>query len=163
MLGLPGLVTLAITALLALASGPAPGGLFSTAAARGLERIDSAPVTRSYLIGVWETHNIEFGRDVRVTWTVRGDGSLDYDFVVDGGAFRGSTGTWDVGEGILTERWNRPDGTSGMGRATVERIDDNTFRLTVIDNGADEYRGLVRVYRRLGPAQLSAVPMSGNR
>lgn len=61
----------------------------------------------------------------------------------------------------MTERWNRPDGTSGMGRATVERIDDNTFRLTVIDNGADEYRGLVRVYRRLGPAQTVGLQPRG--
>lgn len=113
----------------------------------------AASLDRSYFIGVWETRNMEFGRDVRVFWTVRRDNSLDYDFVVDGEAFRGSTGTWDFRDGILYESWVRPDGSTGAGRAAIERIDDDTFKLTVIDNGAEEYRGLVRIYRRRAPPQ----------
>lgn len=115
--------------------------------------VQAPALDRAYFIGVWETHNTEFGRDVRVFWTVRNDGSLDYDFVVDGEGFRGSTGTWDFRDGTLFENWLRPDGTSGMGRAAVARIDDDTFKLTVIDNGAEEYRGLVRIYRRRAPPQ----------
>ena len=107
---------------------------------------------RAYFIGAWESHNVEFGRDVRIVWTVRADSSLDYEFVVDGVSYRGSTGTWDFRDGTLLENWVRPDGTTGAGRASIERIDDNSFRLTVIDNGNADYRGLVRIYkRRPGP------------
>ncbi|MGE0701291.1 MAG: hypothetical protein AB7O57_19505 [Hyphomicrobiaceae bacterium] len=132
----------------------APAPTSGSSAAPGI-RIAQA-LDRGYFVGAWETHNTEHGRDVRIVWTVRDDSSLDYDFVVDGVGFRGSTGTWDFRDGTLYETWVRPDGSTGSGTASIERIDDNTFRLTVIDNGADEYRGLVRVYRRLGPPQFVA-------
>lgn len=110
---------------------------------------------KTYFVGAWETHNVELGHDVRVVWTVREDGTLAYDFEVDGVASIGSTGTWDFRDGTLYEYWNRPDGSHGEGRAQIERIDDDHFKLTVIDNGAPDYRGLVRIYRRLGQRQLS--------
>ena len=117
--------------------------------AQSADRDDAGVLNRAYFIGVWETRNQELGRDVKVIWTVRGDHSLDYDFVVDGVSGRGSTGTWDFRDGVLIENWRRPDGTTGTGRASIEKIDANTFRLTVIDNGDPQYRGVVRIYRRL--------------
>lgn len=146
------LVTLCAMLLLALAAGQVPGA-GSSAIARGWVPAEGAAITKAYLVGVWETHNSEHGRDVRIVWTVRADSSLDYDFVVDGVGSRGSTGTWDFRDGTLYESWVRPDGSTGAGHAALERIDENTFRLTVIDNGDPGYRGLVRIYRRLGPAQ----------
>ena len=138
------------------AAAPSASDLGSASGQRQAVRYNSlaeAALDRAYFIGVWETHNTEFGRDVRIVWTVRNDSSLDYDFVVDGEGFRGSTGTWDFRDGILLESWLRPDGSTGAGRAAIERIDDNTFKLTVIDNGTEEYRGLVRIYRRRAPPQ----------
>jgi hypothetical protein len=120
--------------------------------AQGADR-DGAALDRAYFVGAWETQNREFGRDVQVIWTVRSDGSLKYDFVIDGAPSRGSTGTWDFNDGMLIENWDRADGSTGSGRASIEKIDDQTFRLTVIDNGAPEYRGLVRTYRRLDSPQ----------
>ncbi|MBS0243716.1 MAG: hypothetical protein JSS20_16185, partial [Proteobacteria bacterium] len=108
---------------------------------------------RDYFVGAWQTRNVEFGKDVEVIWTVRADGTLDYQFSIDGIAYRGSSGTWDFRDGTLHEHWNRPDGSTGDGRASIERIDDNTFKLTVIDNGHSEYRGIARIYHRLGSPQ----------
>ena len=121
--------------------------------AQSAERGNAAVLNRAYFVGVWETRNREFGRDVQVFWTVRSDSGLDYDFVIDGVPSRGSAGTWDFRDGVLIENWRRANGSTGSGRASIEKIDDDRFRLTVIDNGDPQYRGLVRTYRRLGPAQ----------
>lgn len=108
-----------------------------------------------FFLGTWETRNTEQGRDVRIIWTLKPDRSLDYEFEVDGDAFKGSSGTWDYRGGVMHERWSRPDGTAGMGRGRIERIDDDTIGLTIIDNGDPSYTGLVRIYRRRGPPGLS--------
>ena len=113
-----------------------------------------AELTHAWFVGAWETRTTEFGRDVRIIWTLWDDGRLAYDFVVDGVASRGSDGTWGYRDGIMREDWVRPDGSTGMGRGTVEKIDDNTLRLTIIDNGSAEYQGLSRIYKRLGPPQV---------
>lgn len=110
---------------------------------------------RSWFVGTWETRNIEFGRDVTIFFVMRDDGSLAYDFVVDGEARQGSTGTWEVRDGELHEGWRRPDGSTGRGRGAIEVIDESTFRLTIVDNGFAPYRGLVRIYRRKPIPQLS--------
>lgn len=155
---------IALTGLVTPAASRAGDGLEASAVAAPRlvtlrSRAQAAVLAREYLIGSWETHNIEFGRDVRIVWTVRGDSSLDYDFVVDGVASRGSSGTWDFRDGMLIENWSRPDGTTGAGRASIERIDDNSFRLTIIDNGNADYRGLVRIYRRRsGPQTVELIP-----
>lgn len=114
---------------------------------------DTRLLDRDYFVGVWESRNIEFDRDVEIIWTVRNNSTLDYDFIIDGTPYRGSSGTWDFRDGTLYESWLRPDGSTGNGQAAIERIDDNTFRLTVIDNGAAQYRGLVRIYKRRAPPQ----------
>lgn len=168
MLRLPALLLLA-AALLPMQATLSIGSLLGRAQAAGQEerldplrhsiagprreRAQTQVLDRAYFIGVWESKGVEFGRDIQIFWTVRNDGSLDYDFVVDGAAFRGSTGTWDFRDGTLYESWVRADGTTGSGRAAIERIDDNTFRLTVIDNGAPEYQGLVRIYKRKAAPQ----------
>ena len=97
--------------------------------AQGSDR-DGAALDRAYFVGAWETQNREFGRDVQVIWTVRSDSSLKYDFVIDGAPSRGSTGTWDFNDGMLIENWDRADGSTGSGRASIEKIDDQTGRLT---------------------------------
>ena len=116
-----------------------------------------ATLNSVFFVGAWETHNVEFSRTVRIVWTLWEDGRLLYHFGTgpDGALVPGSTGTWALSGDEMHERWNRADGTRDFGRGRVERIDDNTIRLTIIDNGHAEYKGLVRIYRRLGPPQLA--------
>ncbi len=114
-----------------------------------------AELSQDFFPGTWETRNVEFGQDVTIIWTLWGSGRLAYSFVVDGVASDGSAGHWTVANGVMIERWLRRDGTEALGRGSVEKIDDNTIRLTIIDNGGAAYRGLSRVYRRRAPAQVS--------
>lgn len=119
-------------------------------------RVAQSPtVTSAYLVGEWYTRNFEQNRDLKIFWTVRGDGTLSYMFVTDGIAAEGSQGTWTLEGNRLTERWHRPAGLIGTGTATLERIDDNTMRLTIIDNGHPDYAGKIRVYRRRTGPQVS--------
>ena len=91
------------------------------------------------------------GCGLRLGWTVFADGRLAYDYVLDGVAQLGSTGTWSLEGNTLREDWVRPDGSRGIGGGMVERIDEDTIRLTIVDNGNEAYRGLVRIYRRRPP------------
>jgi hypothetical protein len=115
----------------------------------------SLPVDRQFFVGTWETRNIEDGRDVTIRWILKDDGSLAYEFIVDGVWFPGSSGRWAYGDGTMTEEWNRPDGRMERGRGSIEKIDDATIRLRILDNGDPTYQGRVRVYRRIGPPQIS--------
>lgn len=149
-----------VLALLLATTALACGVCSSSAAARDalVAQTQSYPrlPMRADLVGVWETRNVEQGRDVAIAWIVKDDGTLDYEFVVDGQAFRGSTGTWQVdGDGMLTERWNRDGGTVETGRASLQLLDANTLKLTIIDNGEPSYTGKVRIYRRRGAPQIT--------
>ena len=114
----------------------------------------ASPLTREFFVGLWETRNYEHGRDVRIFWRLHENGTLDYEFEVDGVPVSGSKGTWEFRDGVMHEFWDRPDSSKGQGRGTVEKLDDNTISLRILDNGDPDYTGIVRVYRRIGPAQL---------
>lgn len=120
-----------------------------------------AVLTRDFFVGAWETINIEFGQRVRIIWTLWDDGRLLYHFDTPGGLVRGSTGSWRLDGNVMHEDWHQPDGSRGAGRGSVEKIDESTIRLTIIDNGHPEYTGITRIYRRLGPPQLSLGNGSG--
>jgi hypothetical protein len=126
----------------------------------GRKRMAQSELTREFFVGAWEADVTEFGRRLRITWTLWENGRLAYHFqeLPDGPIVRGSGGTWRLAGNEMHERWERPDGTSGAGRGTVERIDERTVRLTIVDNGHPEYTGLVRIYRRVGEPQLSMHP-----
>lgn len=124
----------------------------------GQEAIDLAQdhaVSSTYLVGEWVSRSTEFGREVEIFWTLWPDGKLHYRFIVDGVASEGSRGTWTIEGTIVTENWIRPNGETETGRGTIEWIDDNTLRLSIIDNGNADYQGMVRVYRRRGAPQIS--------
>lgn len=142
LLAVAGLLVLSLTA----AFGAAPRGPALAEA--------TAPLDRQFFIGTWETRNYEHGRDVRILWLLRPDGTLDYEFQVDGIWSRGSSGTWEFRDGVMHEEWHRAEGRRDRGRGSVEKLDENTIKLTIIDNGNPEYTGLMRVYRRLGPPQI---------
>lgn len=122
----------------------------------GVQLTQAAP-TRDFMIGAWEAQVTEFDRRIRIIWTLWEDGRLAYHFadMPDGPLVRGSVGAWRLTGYEIHESWERPDGSRGAGRGAVVRIDDNTVRLTIIDNGYPEYAGLVRIYRRIGVPQLS--------
>ncbi|MEZ5852073.1 MAG: hypothetical protein R3D68_15645 [Hyphomicrobiaceae bacterium] len=112
--------------------------------------------TPADLVGVWETRNVEEGRDVGIAWIVKPDRTVDYEFNVDGTVFPGSTGTWEIdAAGILTEHWHRGNGVIESGRAQLALRDAHTLKLTILDNGNAAYTGKVRIYRRRGASQLS--------
>ncbi len=116
--------------------------------------------TRDFYVGAWAAHVTEFERRIRIVWTLWEGGRLAYHFadLPDGPLVRGSVGTWRVVGNEMHESWERPDGSRGAGHGNVVRIDDNTLRLIIIDNGYPEYAGLVRIYRRVGVPQLSMRP-----
>lgn len=135
---------------------PSPADTAGARSGLALQVQAEAPqITRGYMVGEWVTRNVEFGRDVEIGWTVRADGTLSYRFKVDGTSSEGSPGTWAIDNDVVTEHWQRPFGLTGTGTARIEAIDQNTMRLTIIDNGHPEYAGMVRIYRRLGGPQLS--------
>lgn len=115
----------------------------------------SQPLDSQFFVGTWETRNIEDGRDVTIRWILKDDGSLAYEFVVDGVWFPGSSGRWTYGDGTMTEEWHRPDGLIERGTGAIEKIDDATIRLRILDNGDPSYEGRVRIYRRIGRPQIS--------
>ena len=113
-------------------------------------------VSRDYMLGSWRAETLEFGHDIEIVWSLSGDGRLVYDLVrVDGVERQGSTGTWMLEDDVVTEHWVRPDGSTGVGRGRIEKIDEQSFWLTILDNGSPEYTGIRRLYRRIGPPQLS--------
>ena len=111
---------------------------------------------REFFVGEWSTRNVEFGRDVEIFWTLFADGRLAYRFVVDGVSSEGSRGTWTVEGNRLEERWIIADGRTETGTGMIEWIDDNTLRVTIVDNGNPDYERNVRIYRRRGPPQVSS-------
>lgn len=117
-----------------------------------------SPLTTDFFVGEWSTRNLEFGRDVEIFWTLYRDGTLAYRFIVDGIEGSGDGGTWEFLGTTMEERWRRPNGTEGLGRSTIEKIDEDTIRLIILDNGFDQYRGLQRIYRRRGTPKLSLAP-----
>ena len=128
-----------------------------------VQAAEPAPLTRAWFVSAWETRNVEFGREVRIVWRLWENGRLDYDFWVDGAVLPGSSGTWDWRDGIMHERWERADGRVDLGTGRIERIDDNTLRLTIVDNGDPSYTGKIRIYRRIGPPQTVEAAPAGPR
>jgi hypothetical protein len=132
-----------------------PGTAFARIDAPPRKTAQSTAVTKEFLVGDWTTRNEEFGRTVEIIWTVSPDGSLAYQFIIDGVGGDKSSGTWSIEGDVLTERWIRAFGNIVTGTGRVERVDDNTLRLVIIDNGHPDYSGKVRIYRRRGAPQIS--------
>lgn len=97
------------------------------------------------LVGVWRTNVSELGENTEITYTFLADGSSKMAFKGAKGPAETDYGTWQYSEGVLYETFS--NGASG--KATIEWIDDNTFELTIIDNGIPAYNGLKRRYRRI--------------
>lgn len=97
------------------------------------------------LVGSWRANVTEQGGKYELTVTFNSDGT--YKFVSKDAQKRrfNESGTWQYTDGILYQVF--ANGASGKG--SIEWIDNNTFELTIIDNGVPAYNGIKRRYRRI--------------
>lgn len=96
------------------------------------------------LVGTWETNVVEQGVKTRITYTMNADGTSKMLFKTASGQTGRDSGTWQYSNGVLYETFS--NGVSGKG--SIRMIDENTFEITIIDNGTPAYTGLKRIYRR---------------
>lgn len=96
------------------------------------------------LIGTWETNVVEQGVKTRITYTMNADGTSKMFFKTANGQTGRDSGTWQFSNGVLYETFS--NGVSGKG--ALKMLDENTFEITIIDNGTPAYTGLKRIYRR---------------
>lgn len=97
------------------------------------------------LVGVWQSNVYEMKRQTEITITFGADGTTHYVFKDKFGKGT-ANGTWRYSDETLFER----SASGGSGRGSIRWIDQNTFEITIIDNGVPAYKGLKRLYKRLG-------------
>ena len=97
------------------------------------------------LVGAWRANVTEQGDKYELTVTFNSDGT--YKFVSKDAKRHtvSENGTWQYTDGILYQIF--ANGASGKG--SIEWLDNNTFELTIIDNGVPAYNGIKRRYRRV--------------
>jgi hypothetical protein len=107
-----------------------------------------APVTQSpswRLVGVWRADLSAGGRPIELTYTFNADGTCKFVAKDRQGRRATGQGTWQYSEGMLYQTF--ANGASGKG--SIEWIDDDTFEVTIIDNGVPADSGQKRRYYRL--------------
>ena len=95
-------------------------------------------------VGTWETDVNEQGVKTHITYTFNADGTSRAAFKTSRGQTGKDNGTWQFSDDTLFERFS--NGASGKG--AIRWIDDDTFEITIIDNGTPAYSGLKRIYHR---------------
>lgn len=98
------------------------------------------------LVGIWRANVTELGTSTAITYTFNSDGTSRAVFKDSQGRTGSDQGTWQYSDGILHERFS--NGVSGKG--SIKWIDDDTFEITIIDNGVPAYSGIRRIYHRAG-------------
>ena len=98
------------------------------------------------LVGTWRAEVVELGVPTTITYTFNSDGTSESTFT-DGHGKPGtpSHASWSYSDGMLYETY--ADGSSG--RCSIDWKDDDTFELTILDNGIPAYSGLKRLYKRV--------------
>jgi hypothetical protein len=102
--------------------------------------------TAQQLVGVWRGKVSELGETIEVTFTAYADGTYKFFARNRRGQTSKQYGTWQYTNGILYQTFS--NGASGKG--SVDWIDNDTFELTIIDNGVPAYNGIKRRYHRAG-------------
>jgi hypothetical protein len=108
----------------------------------------SPPVTQSpswRLVGVWRAKLSAGGRPIEVTYTFNADGTSKFVAKDRQGRRATGQGTWQYSEGMLYQTF--ANGATGKG--SIEWLDDDTFEVTIIDNGVPADSGQKRRYHRL--------------
>jgi len=101
------------------------------------------PLSRDFLVGTWKTESFEFGLYTKILWTINSDGTEYYYYYVEDN-LQIIKGIWQYSDGIVYE--NSSTGLSGKG--LVKRVNNNEFKLTIIDNDIPAYRSMKRKYVR---------------
>ena len=96
------------------------------------------------LVGTWQADIVEDGTSTRMTLHLRPDGTCTY-LVQDSGGYITVNGYWRYFGNSIFEAL---DG-GGHGQGTIEWINNNEFKITIIDNGNPAASGRVRRYHRL--------------
>ena len=103
------------------------------------------PRTASALVGTWRTNVYENGENTEIIATFLSDGNTRYSFKDARGRTASDTATWQYSDSTLFERFS----SGATGKGSIRWIDDDTFEITIIDNGVPAYNGLKRTYRRI--------------
>lgn len=101
--------------------------------------------TAQQLVGAWQGKVSELGETFEVTFTAYADGTYQYLAKNMRGQTSKQYGNWQYSDGMLYQTFS--NGASGKG--SIEWIDNDTFELTIIDNGVPAYNGLKRRYHRV--------------
>ena len=102
--------------------------------------------TATQMVGSWKANVVENGVAQEITVTFSANGLSEYFFKIPKTGQTGkSNGSWRYSDGTLFETYS--DGASGKG--SIKWIDNDTFDITIIDNGVPAYNGIVRRYRRI--------------
>lgn len=96
------------------------------------------------LVGTWEADVVEQGVKMRITYTLNANGTSRMFFKTTNGQTGTDYGTWQFSDDILYEKYS----TGASGKGAVRIVDENTFEITIIDNGTPVYTGVKRIYRR---------------
>lgn len=101
--------------------------------------------TSQALVGVWRTNVNEDNEQLVITVTFKANGTSRYLFRRRNGRTDTYGGTWEYSDETLFEKY--PSGVSG--KCAIRWIDQDTFELTILDNGVPEYAGRKRLYKRI--------------
>ncbi|MCB0525141.1 MAG: M48 family metalloprotease [Lewinellaceae bacterium] len=113
----------------------------------------SKSVTAQQLIGTWAADVIEFNVaqtimiELNYDYSVQGvNGVISYAVLVNGQVTNAGMGYWKL-EGNVFSQFNPYLVIEGIG--SLRYINDDTFELTIINNGVPAYTGLKRIYKRI--------------
>jgi tetratricopeptide (TPR) repeat protein len=96
------------------------------------------------LVGTWRASVSEFGLQYEIFVRFASEGTTTYLMRDTMGRTQSARGTWRYSDGMLYE--GLPSG--GSGKASIQWVDNDSFVLTIIDNGVPAYSGLKRYYHR---------------
>lgn len=96
------------------------------------------------LVGTWIADVKEQGVKMRITYVLNDDGTSKAFFKTSDGRTGNDGGTWRFSDDILYEKFS--DGAAAKG--LIKMIDEDTFEITIIDNGTPAYTGVKRLYHR---------------
>ena len=97
------------------------------------------------LVGVWRANLSAGGKSIEITYTFKADGTSKFIARDRQGRRATGQGTWQYSEGTLYQTF----GNGASGKGSIEWIDDDTFEVTIIDNGVPAESGQKRRYHRV--------------
>lgn len=110
-------------------------------------------VTPQFMVGTWSANVVEFGIAQTIMIELTQDyglqgvnGVISYAVIVNNNVTNAGTGYWKMENGVLSQ-FNAYMGPDGIG--SVRYINNDTFELTIVNNGVPAYTGIKRLYNRV--------------